>query len=675
MIVIAFVQARMGSMRFPGKVIEPVGGRPLIAILLNRLTLASEISKIVLVTGIDPRNDPLVQIVEGLGVAVFRGDEDDVLDRFYQAAVKYKPDHVVRITGDCPLIDPELVDSAIRLHLKSKADYTGNVSPPTFPDGLDVEVFSFPTLMQTWRDAKERHYREHVTGYMRDSKKFFKRNYSSEKDCSDSRWTVDTKEDLQVIQDVAQYFEPNLNFGWRDVLKLEDDRPDIFCANAHLKRNQGSLMSSGQKLAVRAKRIIPGGGMLLSKKQELFLPGYWPTYFSRTEGCKVWDLDGTSFIDMSTMSVGTNTLGYSHPKVDYAVSEAVRKGNLATLNCPEEVFLAEKLVELHPWADMAWLARTGGEANAIAIRIARAASRRDNIAFCGYHGWHDWYLAVNLRDNEALSDHLIPGLKPIGVPKALGSTVFSFEYNQIESLEKLVDEHDIGVIKMEVMRNIEPRNGFLDKVRQLATRKGIVLIFDECTSGFRQTFGGLHKEYAVEPDMAVFGKALGNGYAITGIIGKAGVMECAKETFISSTFWTERIGPTAALKTLEVMEEELSWEQITKKGRRVCEGLELLKKNHGVPMRIFGLPALCSFVFQSPNHLEYRTLITQEFLKKGFLASNVIYSCTQHSDAIIDQYLEIMDDIFRLIAECEGGRGITTLLDSNVGRGPFGRVN
>ena len=227
-------------------------------------------------------------------------------------------------------------------------------------------------------------------------------------------------------------------------------------------------------------------------------------------------------------------------------------------------------MSLHPWSDMARFARTGGEANAVAIRIARIASGRDKVAVCGYHGWHDWYLAANLEKKNALQDHLLPGLNPQGVPVSLHGTVLPFSYNSFEELEALISEHpDIGVIKMEVTRNIEPTDNFLEKVRQLATRNNIVLIFDECTSGFRETFGGIHKKYNVEPDLAIFGKALGNGYAITAVIGSREIMEAAQSTFISSTFWTERIGSVAALVTLSVMEREKSWDRITDTGKNL----------------------------------------------------------------------------------------------------------
>jgi glutamate-1-semialdehyde 2,1-aminomutase len=357
------------------------------------------------------------------------------------------------------------------------------------------------------------------------------------------------------------------------------------------------------------------------------------------------------------------------------VRQTVDAGNMSTFNCPEEVYLAEKLVELHPWADMARLARSGGEANALAIRIARAASGKDKVAVCGYHGWHDWYLSANLGDDENLAGHLLPGLDPKGVPQHLRGTVFPFNYNNYAELENLVNTQDIGVIKMEVVRNKGPEDNFLHKVRKLASDRGIVLIFDECTSGFRQTFGGLHKMYGVEPDMAMFGKALGNGYAITATIGRREIMEAAQSTFISSTFWTERIGPTAALKTLGVMERTKSWDTITQTGLNIRDRWQQLADKHGLQIDHWGLPALTGYTFKSDNALAYKTLITQEMLAKGYLAGNSVYVCTEHSPAVLDGYFAELDPIFATIKECEVGRDVMGLLKGPICHGGFKRLN
>jgi glutamate-1-semialdehyde 2,1-aminomutase len=672
---VAIVQARMGSTRLPNKVLRPICGTPMIGLLLQRLSRARRVDQIVVATAANPRNAPLVEYASGLGYSVYQGSEDDVLDRYYQAAVKANAAVVVRITGDCPLIDPALVDAVIEKFVELNADFGSNTEPPTFPDGLDTEVFTFRTLQIAWERARAGHAREHVTPFMLEAAEFKRVNYGNDLDCSAERWTVDEPEDLEVVRRVFEEFEPRRDFSWLEVLALRNKHPEWFMANQHLIRNEGAQLGTGQKLWRRAKKIIPGGNMLLSKRAEMFLPEGWPAYFSKAKGCRVWDLDGREYIDMSIMGIGTNTLGYGQPEIDEAVLKVVSAGNMSTFNCPEEVYLAERLVELHPWADMVRLARTGGEANAIAIRIARAASGRDKVAFCGYHGWHDWYLAANLGDEEVLDGHLLPGLEPRGVPKNLRGSILPFHYNNFAELETLVHQNEVGVIAMEVSRNEGPAPGFLESVRKLATDNGIVLIFDECSSGFRQTFGGLHKMYGVEPDMAMFGKALGNGYAITATIGRRGVMEAAQSTFISSTFWTERIGPAAALKTLEVMERERSWERITQTGLGIGRRWQGLAAKYSLPIALNGLPAFIGFGFPLPDMLKYKTFITQEMLKKGFLAATAVYVCTEHTPTIVDQYFEALEPLLAVIAECEGGRSVDELLEGPVCHEGFKRLN
>lgn len=673
--VVAIVQARMGSTRLPNKVIKTINGVPMIALLLARLARSSQIDQIVLATSKDESNTPLVEHVQKLGYDCVRGSESDVLGRYLLAARQTQADVVVRITGDCPLIDPGLVDRAIKQFKSAGVDYLSNVAPATYPDGLDTEVFTLHALERAGRESQEPHDHEHVTPYLRSPGLFKTDVMRNPEDLSHLRWTVDELADFDVISQVFSHFAPDIHFSWTQVLELQRKRPDIFATNHDIIRNEGASMETGQKLWKRAKAVIPGGNMLLSKRAEMFLPERWPTYFSKAKGCQVWDMDGNRYTDMSIMGVGTNILGYGHPEVDAAARQAVDAGNMSTFNCPEEVYLAEKLVELHPWADMARLARSGGEANAIAIRIARAASGRDKVAVCGYHGWHDWYLSANLGDDEQLAGHLLPGLDPKGVPKNLRGTVFPFNYNNYAELENLVNTHDIGVIKMEVVRNKGPEENFLQKVRKLATDRGIVLIFDECTSGFRQTFGGLHKMFGVEPDMAMFGKALGNGYAITATIGRREVMEAAQSTFISSTFWTERIGPTAALKALEVMQRVQSWETITDTGLQIRDRWQQLADKQGLQIEHWGLPALTGYTFKSENALAYKTLITQEMLAKNYLAGNSVYVSTEHTPEVVEGYFEALAPLFALIKECEEGRDVMGLLKGPVCHAGFKRLN
>ena len=696
MTTVAIVQARSSSSRLPGKVLLPIGAKPMILHQLERLRRCRRLDRLVLATSDHSSDDTLSDVVSTAGFSVFRGDLQDVLERFRACAALEQASTVVRLTGDCPLSDPALIDELVEAFAEGDWDYMANCVDEqqlSVPDGFDAEVFRAELLERAAREAQLPSEREHVTPWFRSSGAGLRWGHFRHQPVRPYyRVTVDDPVDLEVVRAIVAALEPQDSaFGVDAVVTYLDQHPELAARNLATVRNEGFLKSlaedaaqaqslvmsegQGQELWRRAKRVIPGGNMLLSKRPEMFLPELWPAYFSRAKGCRVWDLDGRELIDMSIMGIGTNLLGYGHPEVDAAAAATVAAGNMSTLNCPEEVWLAERLVAMHPWADMARFARSGGEANAIAIRIARAATGRDTVAICGYHGWHDWYLATNLQNDSGLEEHLLPGLEPNGVPKALSGTVQPFSYNRLDQLESIAANHDLAAVKMEVQRTNPPDPGFLQGVRELCTRLGIVLIFDECTSGFRETFGGLHLKYGVEPDMAMFGKALGNGYAITATIGRRAVMEAAQNTFISSTFWTERIGPTVALKTLEVMKRERSWERVTATGLELRQRWQQLADQHGLKIAHNGLPALTGFAFQSSKALEYKTLITQEMLKKGYLAATSCYVSLAHTQEVIEPYLGVLDRIFALIAECEQGRPVEELLEGPVCHGGFKRLN
>lgn len=432
-------------------------------------------------------------------------------------------------------------------------------------------------------------------------------------------------------------------------------------------------MESGQKLWSRAVRRIPGGSMLLSKRAEMILPGEWPAYFDRASGCEVWDLDGNRLLDVGLMGVGTNILGYAHPKVDEAVRRVVAKGALSTLNAPEEVELADRLCELHPWAEMVRFTRSGGEAGAVAVRIARAASGKDVVAFCGYHGWHDWYLSANLADEAALDGHLLPGLSPAGVPRALAGTSRPFTYNDLDGLRSLLEAGDVGTIIMEVERSAPPTDGFLAGVRQLADQFDAVLIFDECSSGFRQVLGGHHLVHGVEPDIAIFGKTLGNGFAINAVIGRRNVMEAATRSFISSTFWTERIGPAAALAALEAMETEDAPARVHGIGIAVNTEWHALCESLDLPVRVTGLPALSAFVLEGRDSAIVKTYVARSMLSEGFLAATSLYASIAHNQTVLDPYFEALSRILTTVSE-RTDEELVAGLPHGPTAPPFGRL-
>ena len=435
-------------------------------------------------------------------------------------------------------------------------------------------------------------------------------------------------------------------------------------------------MGKGQELYKKAKTMIPGGTSLLSKRPEQLLPENWPSYFSKSKGCHVWDLDGREYIDCSMMGIGTNTLGYANEAVDEEVMRVVRDGNMTTLNCPEEVYLAEKLLSMEPWAGGVRYTRGGGEANSMCVRIARAFTGKDKVAICGYHGWHDWYVSVNLGDKDGLADHLLPGIPSAGVPRGLRGTSIPFHYNDFEELQDIVNKNpDLAAVKMEVCRNFGPENNFLEKVRNLCTERGVILIFDECTSGFRETFGGLFHKYDVTPDMTIYSKTMANGYALAAVLGRKDIMEAAQGSWISSTFWTERIGPTAALAAIKEMERIKSWEIITKIGEDNKKRWQELADKYGLEIEQWGIPALAGYSFVGEKRLAYKTFIAQEMLKKGFLAGDCMYTCIAHTPDVIDAYFDALDPIFARIRDFEDGEDVMKSLEGPVCQSGFKRLN
>ena len=412
MTTVAIVQARTSSSRLPGKVLLPIGQKPMVLYQLERLRRCRGLDRLVLATSDHSSDDTLADVVSEAGFAVFRGDLHDVLERFRACSDQEQATTVVRLTGDCPLSDPALIDELLGAFAQGDWDYLANCVDEqqlSVPDGFDAEVFRAELLELAARHAQLPSEREHVTPWFRsDSAGLRWGHFRHQPVRPYYRVTVDEPADLEVVRAVVEALEPQDSlFGVDAVVDYLEQHPELAGRNLATVRNEGFLKSlaedaaqqesvpmgegTGQKLWRRAKRVIPGGNMLLSKRAEMFLPEQWPAYFSRAKGCNVWDLDGRKLIDMSIMGIGTNLLGYGHPEVDAAVAATVAAGNMSTLNCPEEVLLAERLVALHPWAEMARFARSGGEANAIAIRIARAATGRDTVAICGYHGWHDWY--------------------------------------------------------------------------------------------------------------------------------------------------------------------------------------------------------------------------------------------------------------------------------------------
>ena len=422
------------------------------------------------------------------------------------------------------------------------------------------------------------------------------------------------------------------------------------------------INKKGPELYRRAKRLIPGGTQLLSKRPEMFAPDLWPSYYSKAKGCRVWDLDGQEFIDMSIMAVGACILGYADDDIDAAVSESIKKGVNSSLNCPEEVELAEALIDLHPWFDMVRYARGGGEAISIAIRIARAKTKREKVLFSGYHGWTDWYLSANLSNKNGLDGQLMPGLEPNGVPSGLRGTAIPFDFNDIESLRDAIrgKESEIAAIIIEPARGHDAPNEYLKTLKEISSEIGAVLIFDEITSGYRMCVGGIHRRYSIYPDIAIFAKSMANGYVMSAILGTEDVMQAAQSTFISSTNWTDRIGPTAALATLKKYQENNTEKHIISIGNRVQKIWKKAAIKNTLPLNVSGLPSLAAFEFKSEHSMKLNTRFVIEMLERGFLGFRQFKPSLAHTDVEIDRYEIAVHEVFEVLSKLPESKIIST---------------
>ncbi len=650
---IAIVQARQNSKRFPNKVLKKLNSQTIIDILNDKLKKSKKINDIVFAIPLKSSEKKLKNYLISKQIDFYEGSEKNVLERFYKAAKKYSADKIVRITADCPLLDIQLIDQVIDFSNNNPVyDYVSNTLNPTYPDGLDVEIFSLKALELAQKNSRTQFEKEHVTQFLIRNDRIKKYSYENNENYSQLRWTLDTPEDYKVLKKIFKNFKNKKNQGWKSVLNFCLKNSHIM-TNINYLRNYKSI-SLKEKYWEKAKKYIPGQNSMISKHPDLYLKNLWPTYFKKAKGCSVWSLENKRYYDLSIMSAGTNILGYSNSSVNKSVILSLKNGNISTLNSYEEVLLAEKLISINPWAEKVLFSRTGGEANAMAIRLARAYTGKDKIAICGYHGWHDWYLSASKSNEYKLRKEQLPFYSSIGVPKKLLNTVFPFEYNNIKSLKNIISSNkDIGAIKMEVERNEKPKNNFLKEVRKIANQYNIVLIFDECTTGFRETYGGIYKKYNVNPDIAIFGKALGNGYPITSIVGKKDLMDMKNKTFMSSTFWTERTGPTAALKTLEIMEKIKSWDLITNKGKKISNFWKKIAKKYKMDIKVQGIPSLCNFQFNSKFHNIFKGYITNEMLKRGFLANNIIYSSVAHKENILNKYFEYFEEVFEELSKID----------------------
>jgi glutamate-1-semialdehyde aminotransferase/spore coat polysaccharide biosynthesis protein SpsF (cytidylyltransferase family) len=659
-VIVAILQARMGSSRLPGKTLADLAGRPLLLQVVERVQSARRVDKVVVATTDQSSDDPIATLCQREGIQYFRGSEDDVLDRFYRTAQASAADTVVRITADCPLIDPAVIDKVVARFQVGDCDYVSNTLRYTYPDGLDTEVFPFAALERAWREAKKPSEREHVTPYLR-TEKFRVANVESESPAplGKYRWTVDYPADLEFVRRIYEAFPGNKRFGYQDIFRLLKERPELATIQAETITNEGYYKSlyqqakpgsapkrplaQSQEWLERAKRVIPGCAQTFSKGYTQYVQGVAPVFLQRGKGCRVWDVDGNEYIDY-VQGLLPNILGYAHDQVNAAAAAQLEEGYSFSLPHPLEVQLSERLTRLIPCGEMVRFGKNGSDATSGAVRAARAFTGRDRIACCGYHGWQDWYIGSTTRN--------------AGVPVAVRQLTHPFTYNDLSSLEKLFNEHpgEFAVVIMEPVNFVEPAPGFLAGVKELAHKHGALLIFDEICSGFHFGLGGAQKLFGVTPDLACFGKALGNGFPISCVLGHADVMRIFSEIFFSFTFGGEVASMAAAMKVLDILESTDALARIEASGRTLQDGVNAMAKQAGLGERIKAIGrsqwSLLKFTEENKSDsLLLKNLFQQEATKRGVLLLSTHNMTAAHDGPAIHQTLEAYAEVIKTLAD------------------------
>jgi glutamate-1-semialdehyde 2,1-aminomutase/spore coat polysaccharide biosynthesis protein SpsF len=625
---VAIIQARMGSSRLPGKTLAEIEGQPMLRHVIRRVQRARKIDRVVVATTTQPADDAIAEICQADNVVCYRGSENDVLDRYYHAARAEKAAQVVRITADCPLIDPKIIDRVVERFQLGDVDYASNTMVRTYPDGLDTEICSFSALERAWHGAGKPSEREHVTPYLK-SERFRIANIANEVALSgvNVRWTVDEQEDLDFVRAIYAVFRGRNDFLMEDILQLLHERPELGNLNSQILSNRGYYKSlyaeavagpaparelqQSKAWLERARKVIPGCAQTFSKGYNQHVSGVAPVFLVKGKGCRVWDVDGNQYVDY-IQGLLPNILGYADEEVNRAAARQLDEGHSFSLPHPIEVELAERLTKLIPCAEMVRFGKNGSDATAASVRAARAFTGRERIACCGYHGWQDWYIGSTTRN--------------AGVPGAVRALTHPFTYNDLSSLEKILNEHrgEFAAVIMEPVNFYPPAAGFLEGVKKLAQRHGALLIFDEICSGFHFGLGGAQARFGVTPDLACFGKAMGNGFPISCVLGRADVMKIFEEIFFSFTFGGEVASMAAAMKVLDILETKQVLVQMERNGRVLQDGLNALAEEAGLQDRIkcVGYPfwSLIKFLdADGKDSFLLRSLFTQECVKRGVL--------------------------------------------------------
>jgi glutamate-1-semialdehyde aminotransferase/spore coat polysaccharide biosynthesis protein SpsF (cytidylyltransferase family) len=633
--VLCIIQARMTSSRLPKKTLASLNGIPAIIRMVNRVLLSKFIDEIVIATGVSEENNILEDTIKSYtDIKIFRGDDNDVLSRYVEVTKLYEADLIIRLTGDCPLIDPGIIDNTLELIANSKSDYASNITERTFPDGLDVEVFTKNLLMEANEKSLDSFSREHVTTYMHGlrkdkiySKKVKKSSLKNTEDFSQLRWTLDEKKDLDFLNIIFKNL-PN-SAKWMQIVSFLVNNPDIQLLSKGIKINEGSIENNNNinnryknsnKFYNKTSSIIPLASQTFSKSYMQWPKGVAPLFIERAYGSNIVDIDGNHYIDY-VLGLLPIVLGYCDKDVDKAVINQIIKGTVYSLPSKLECELAEKLVQIIPSAEMVRFGKNGSDVTTAAIRLARAYTKKDMVAVAGYHGWHDWYIGSSSRN--------------LGVPKEVENLTKKFNFNDADSLGDLFKKYPnkFAAVILEPAGLIKTDIIFLKKIREICNTHGVILIFDEIISGFRVNIGGAQAEYDVLPDLTCLGKALANGYPLSAIVGKKEIMKYMEEIFFSSTFGGETLSLAAAISNINKIEKcdvinvnKNSGRILIRELNQILNNLDLTKY-----MTISDIDWWPQIIMGQNNSDLYTSLLRQEFLKNGLLISGTFNLCYAHS--------------------------------------------
>ena len=677
------IQARMGSTRLPGKMMMNVAGIPLNEYVISRVKQSQKVNTIILATGNGNENAILLQEAARQGIVGFAGSEDDVLDRYYQAALLANASIVVRITGDCPFIDPTIIDAVISLFENSNVDYISTNHPATFPDGYDVEVFSSDAMEKAWKEATIPSDREHVTPYIwRNDTLFTKINYAHNEDLSSLRVTIDEPEDLEFVNKILK-LTPIKNHRLTDIISVIRAHPELTQINNEFERNEGYARSLAKdqefsqvddrkkwirstSLLARAKKLIPTASQTYSKSYNYFCEGASPAFLAKGKNGYVWDVDRNQFIDF-VLGLGPITIGYANEEVNNAIINQLSNGISFSLPIELELKLAEKLIEIIPCAEMVKFVKNGSDATAAAVRLARAYTGKEVVLCSGYHGYQDWYIG-STENNK-------------GVPVDVQKLVKKFEYNNIESVKKLFEDHqgDVAAVILEPCQAEGPNKGFLEKLKELTHQYGALLIFDEVVSGFRMALGGAQEVYAITPDLASFGKGIANGASLSIIAGRADIMKLIDHgVFISTTFGGEATCLAAALKTIEILERPNSFPHILSLGNKWINAIKQMIEEKGLReyVEVYGVSPHAGPTFKTVGPIHSHDLFTiyqQTLIENNILSVGVNNFCLTHTDEDIQKLIDAANKGLDLVAQAIKTGDPDSLIKGEKFRPIFGR--